>query len=130
MALTVGFVAVASLGAAALYMHRKASPSCTSVQALDRVSEILRDDFHLDTVLMNNITTVSGGFFSGSNDCSAEITAIRGSVDASALPWQQLQYRIVHQDKRQGFEVTVELGGRVPLAQPGPSFWERLRARL
>jgi hypothetical protein len=111
-------------------MYRNASPSCTSGQALDRVSEILRDNFHLDAVLMNDITTVSGGFFSGSRECSTEITAIRGSVNASALPWQQLRYRIVHQDKRQGFDVTVELGGRVPLAQPEPSFWERLRARL
>jgi hypothetical protein len=130
MALSIGFVAAASLGAAVLYMHRNAPPGCSSDRALRRVTEILRDDFKLDAVLMNNLTTVSGGFFGASDECAAEVAEMRGSVDASAMAWRQLRYRIVHQDKLEQFAVTVDLGDRVPLEPPAPSFWVRLLARL
>jgi hypothetical protein len=63
MVLSIGFVAFASLGAATLYVHRNAPPTCTSDWALGRVSEILRDNFHLDSIIVNHIQTVSGGFF-------------------------------------------------------------------
>jgi hypothetical protein len=126
--LASGVAAFALLGAIALYVRSNAPPNCGSEQALDRVSEILRDDFHLDSILMNNITTISGGFLSDRHDCSAEVTEIRGGVNASAMPWQEIRYRIVQQNKSRPPVVTVELGGNVPLAQPTPSLWKRLLA--
>ena len=130
MALSIGFVAVTSLGAAALYIRKDVPPACTSDWSLNRVAEILRDDFHLDSVLINNVRTVSGGFFSHSHDCSAEVAEVRGSVDASDMSWRGLRYRIVHQDAAQSATVTVELAGQVPLAPEAPSFWTRLLAQF
>src|ERR1700691_4424821 len=78
MVLSIGSVALASLGAATLYVHRNAAPTCTGEWTLGRVSETLRDNFHLDSIIMNHITTISGGFFSNSHDCAAEVTEIRG----------------------------------------------------
>jgi hypothetical protein len=125
-ALSIGLVAFASLGAAGLYAHRYAAPACDSEQALGRVYEIPRDEFHFDSVLVNNITTVSGGFFSDRHECSAEVTEIRGNVNASDMPWREVRYWIVPGDKSERSAITVRLGGGVPLAEPTPSLWKRL----
>jgi hypothetical protein len=130
MTLSIGFIALGLIGAAGLYVFKIATPACRSVQTVGRVYEILRDDFHLDSILLNNPTTVSGGFFSADHDCSAEVTQIRGNVNASALPWREIRYHIVHQENSQPPTITVELGGNVPLAPPAASLWERLLAYL
>jgi hypothetical protein len=130
MVLSTGLVAFASLGATALYLHRNAPPTCTNEWTLGRVSEILRDNFHLDGIIISHITTVSGGFFSNSHDCSAEVAEIRGGEDASAMAWREISYRIVHQDGSRPSVVTVELGDHVPLAPQTPSLWARLLAHL
>jgi hypothetical protein len=130
MVLSIGLVAFASLGAATLYVHRNAPPTCTSDWTLGRVSEILRDNFHLDSIIMNHIATVSGGFFSDSHDCTAEVTKIRSGEDASGMAWQEIRYRIVHQDESRTSAVTLELGDHVPLAPQTPSLWARLLAYL
>src|SRR5580692_8634002 len=124
--LPIGIAASVLLGAIVLYVHGNAPPNCGSERALDRVSEILRDDFHLDSVLMNNITTISGGLLSDSHDCSAEVAEIRGGVNASAMPWQEIRYRVVQRGRSGPPLVTVELGGNVPLAQPTQSLWRGL----
>jgi hypothetical protein len=129
-ALSIGLVAFALLGAFGFYAHERASPACDSEQAMGRVSVILRNDFHLDSLLMNNVRTVSGGYFSDSHDCSAEVTQIRGNVDASGMPWRAIRYRILVRDKAQSPAITVELGGSVPLAAKVPSRWKRLLAYL
>lgn len=129
-ALSIGLVAAALLGGPGFYAHERASPACDSEQAMDRVSAILRNDFHLDSLLMNNVGTVSGGYFSDSRDCSAEVTQIRSNVDASGMPWRAIRYRIVDRDKSQNPAITVELGGSVPLAAKVPSRWKRLLAYL
>jgi hypothetical protein len=126
----IGLVALALLGAVGFYAHERASPACDSEQAMDRVSAILRNDFHLDSLLMTNVRTVSGGYFSDRHDCSAEVTQIRGNVDASGMPWRAIRYRIVHPDQSQRPAITVELGGSVPLAAKRPSLWKRLLAYL
>ena len=97
---------------------------------MDRVSAILRNDFHLDSLLMNNVRTVSGGYFSDSRDCSAEVTQIRGNVDASGMPWRAVRYQVVDRDKPRRPTITVELGGSVPLAAKVPSLWKRVLAYL
>jgi|HubBroStandDraft_1064217.scaffolds.fasta_scaffold95632_3 hypothetical protein len=130
MVLSIGLVAFTSLGAATLYVHRNAPPTCTSDWTLDLVSEILRDNFHLDSIIVNHIQTVSGGFSSNTHDCAAEVAEIKGDEDASDLPWWEIRYRIVHQDGSRPSAVTVELGDRVPLAPPTPSPWVRLPSYL
>jgi hypothetical protein len=57
MVLSIGIVAFASLGAATLYAHRNAPPTCTSDWTLGRVSRILRDNFHIDSIIMSHIRT-------------------------------------------------------------------------
>jgi hypothetical protein len=128
--LSIGLVALAAVGALGLYARERASPACDSEPAMDRVSAILRNDDHLDSLLMNNVRTVSGGYFSDSRDCSAEVTQIRGNVDASGMKWRAVQYRIVYRDRSQGPAITVQMGGSVPLAAKVPSLWKRLLAHL
>jgi hypothetical protein len=130
MVLSIGLVAFASLGAATLYVHRNAPPTCTSDWTLGKVSEILRDSFHLDSIIINHIRTVSGGFFSNSHNCAAEVTEIRSGKDPSGMAWQEIRYRIVHQDESRTSAVTLELGDHVPLAPQTPSLWARLLAYL
>jgi hypothetical protein len=125
-----GLVAFALLGAAGMYAHSNIPLSCDSEEALRRVTEILRDEYHLDSIFVNNVRTVSGGVFSGSHDCSAEVVEIRGNVNASDMPWRGIRYRIVRQDQPPRPAITVELGGYVPLAEPTPSLWTRLLVRL
>jgi hypothetical protein len=130
MILSIGFVAFASFAAAGLYAHRDAPPTCDSEQALSRVGEVMRDEYHLDSTFLNNIRTVSGGFFSDSHECSAEVTEIRGNVNASDMPWREVRYQIVRREKSEHADITVRLGGAVPLAGPSPSLWARLIAHL
>jgi hypothetical protein len=130
MVLSIGLIAFTSLGAAALYLDRNAPPTCTSEWTLGRVSEILRDNFHLDSIIVNHIRTVSGGFFGKSHDCAAEVTEIRGGEDASGMAWREIRYRIVQQDGSRPSLVTLGMGNRVPLAPQTPSLWTRLVAFL
>src|SRR5580658_182384 len=92
MVLSAGFVALALLGALGFYLAHEAAPSCDSEPALHAVTDILRDQFHLDGIFVNNITTVSGGWFSIRRECSAEVAAIRGNVNAADMPWRSVQY--------------------------------------
>jgi hypothetical protein len=130
MILYIGLAVSASGGAAVLYNHRDAPLTCDSEQALNLVSEVLRDEYHLDSTLINGIRTVSGGFFSHSHQCSAEVTQIRGNVNASDMPWRKVRYQIVRREKSVDSGITVSLGGAVPLAEPPPSLWTRLLAYL
>ena len=117
-------VVFACAGGSALYLHGDAPPGCDSEPALRKVTDILREQFHLDGVFVNNVSTVSGGWFSDRHECSAEVAAIRGNVNASDMAWREIRYQIDRQ------AITVTLGGDVPLAKPALSLWERLLARL
>lgn len=79
---------------------------------------------------MNDVETVSGWYLSTRHDCSAEVAEIRGNVNASAMVWRRVHYRIVQQDDAERPVVTVELGNVVPLTPRAPSFWKRLLASL
>jgi hypothetical protein len=123
--LSIGVAACALLAAVGLYADRYAAPGCNSEAALHRVYEILRDQFHLDSIFLNGVTTESGELFSNHRDCSGEVAQIRGGVSMTDMPWREIRYRIVLQDTSQPPVVTVELRGPVPMAPPEPSFWER-----
>ena len=113
-----------------MYLHRDAPPACNSDEALDHVYATLRDRFHLQSIFLNDIRTLSGGYFSNRYDCSAEVTEVRGNIAASGMPWRAVRYRIVHQDTAPYAAVTVELGGTVPLAPKRRTFWQRVLAYL
>lgn len=127
--LLFALVACGLLGAAALYLHRNAPPACDSRWAFDKVSQVLRDDYHVESIFVNNFKTVSGGYFSDGHECSAEVSAIRGNVNAGDMGWREIRYRIVRHGESLP-QITVELRGQVPLAPPPPSFWTRLLAYL
>jgi len=126
--LTCGVAVLALAGG--LFLRGNASPGCDSEPALHRVTDVLRDQFHLDGVFVNNVRTVSGGLFSDRRECSAEVAVIRGNVNASDMPWREIGYRIDRQATSDDPAITVTLGGDVPLAKPVPSLWERLLAYL
>jgi hypothetical protein len=128
--LPIALGAAVLLVAAGLYAHETASPACTSQQAMDRVISILRTDFHLDSLLVNAVKTDSGTWFSRARGCSAEVTQIRGNVDAATMPWRAINYRIDQPDPSAAPNVTVQLGTRVPLAAKTPSLWKRFLASL
>ena len=127
-ALFIACAALISVGLAVLYLHRSAAPACDSELATGRVYDVLRSEFHLDSIFVNDARTISGGFFSNDHNCVAEVTEIRGNVNASNMPWREIRYRIVQQEKSQRPTITVELGSYVPLAPPAPSLWKRLLA--
>ena len=124
--LSLGLAAVVSLGAVAVYAHARATPPCDDEQVMGRVDNILRDRFQFDSILVNNIRTLSGGYFSDRHECLAEVTPIRGNINASDMPWREMRYSVAHGDPPERFVVTVTLGGAVPLAEPKPPLWKRL----
>jgi hypothetical protein len=130
MMLSAGFVVLASLGGAGFYLDRDAAPACDSEPVLHAVTGILRDQFQLDGIFVNNISTESGGYFSDRRECSAEVASIRGNVNASDMPWRSVRYQIEQGKDSDHPVVSARLGGIVPLAKPAPSFWERLLARF
>jgi hypothetical protein len=129
MLLTAGIVALIALGAAGFYMAGEAAPSCGDEQVVHTMTDTLRGQFHLDGLFVNNITSVSGGFFSDRRQCSAEVAEIR-NMKASDMPWRSVQYRIERRRDSDRPAISVQMGGSVPLAKPGPSFWEQLMARF
>ncbi len=128
MVLPVAVATLASAGLALLYLHRTAAPACGSEPAMGKVYEVLRSEFHLDSILVNDVRTISGGFFSNGHNCAAEVTEIRGNINASNMPWREIRYRIVQQETPQRTVITVELGSYVALSPPAPSLWNRLLA--
>lgn len=123
-------LAVLAGSATAAYLHRNAPPGCGSDTALGQVYAALRDRFHMESVFLNDIRTVSGGWFSDHDECSAEVTEIRGNVAASGMPWRRVRYQIAHLEAAPYAAVTVALGGSVPLAPKAPTFWQRVWAYL
>jgi hypothetical protein len=127
---TFGLAAVASLGIAMVYAHERAAPSCESELAMGQVYGILRDRFQLDSILLNNIHAASGGVFSKDRECLAEVTEIRGNVNASDMLWREVRYSIARGSLSARPAVTVALGSTVPLAAPRPPLWKRLLGLL
>ncbi len=123
---SIGFAVLASLAAAALFAHSRAAPTCDNEQALNRVSDILRAEFHLDSVFLNNIRNVSGGWFSTRRECTAQVTEIQGNVSASNLPWRDLRYSITPGTTAERADIEVKLGNGVALAGRRKSLWQRL----
>ncbi len=124
--LPVALVAAVVLAAAGAYAYTRAAPACDSDQTLGRVYQALRDQFHFDSMLVNNVQTVSGNYFSTQRECSAEVTQVRGNVSASDMKWRDLRYHIAQDDASASATITVKVGDGIPLAEPTPSLWKRL----
>ena len=123
-----GLGVVILAGAGVLYAHRNAPPSCRDRDVIAKVSDILHGRFHLESIFLNDVQTVSNGYFGDSYACLAEVAEIKGNVNASSMDWRQVSYRIV--SRGAGADVTVDLGEAVSLAPPQKSFWARLFARF
>jgi hypothetical protein len=88
----------------------------------------LHDVLHRGGLLVNDIRIVSGGYFSDSHDCSAEVTQTSVYVDASYLRWREIPYGIADRDESRRAVVTMEVRGDAPLAGPPPLLWTSLLA--
>jgi hypothetical protein len=129
-ALPIGFVVLAVLAIGTIFVRRIAPPSCTSEQAMDGLSEVLRNQFQLGGIIVNNVETVSGWYFSDRHDCSAEFAEIKGNLSALGMTWRAIRFRVQQQDEAQRPVVTVEMGDVVPLAAKIPSVWKRFLAHF
>ncbi len=121
-----GIVAV-SLGAAWI-AHSRAAAACPSDESIQGVTEALRDEFHMRSVFINDVRTLSGGPFARRQDCAAEVAPITGLVDASAMRWRAITYTSARPGDAPRSTVTLQLGGATTLDPPPPGFWQRLRA--
>ena len=121
---------VSVAGVLTAYLRSTAAPDCASDVALGQVYAALRDRFHLQSVFLNDIKEHAGWYLSDRRDCSAEVSEIRGNVAASGMDWREVRYRIVARDGAPDAAVSVELGGRVPLAPKSRTFWQRMLANL
>lgn len=125
--ITTALIAVAVIGGGTVwYLHRGTPPGCTSEAALNRVYDVLHKTYQLDSIYLNNIRPVSGGYFSDHHACSAEVATIRGNQKVEDLPWHAVRFTIAPQDGDTGPAVAVTLGGPTPFVRQKPSFWERL----
>jgi hypothetical protein len=109
-----------------LYAYERAAPSCDSEATQARVYAALVNQFHRNGIIVNNVTTLSGTWFSRSHVCSAQIATIQGNVAASDLTWQAVRYTIGQRGGLQPFAIDVTLGNNVPLDAPNPSLLDRL----
>lgn len=123
-------VIVALAGAAELFMHEVAAPTCDSSEAQAKLYDVLLNEFRMHNIFVNNVTTTTGGWFNTTQACSAQVTEIRGNVSASDMPWQGVQFNIRRPNLAQPFAMKVTLDGAEPLAAPNPSLWARLLAYL
>ena len=128
-ALAILGIVVAGLGGVAFYAHGIAAPACDSDGAQEAVYHALHEQFQLAGIYLHDFTPLSGGYFSASRACMAEVAEIRGNVDAADLKWRQVRYRVTHSDTSESPAVSVELGDAtafVPTSEQ--TFWTRLRA--
>jgi hypothetical protein len=130
-ALIIGCVAVAALGGAALYARRAAAPACDSDRAQGEVYRVLHEQSHMEGVFLHDFTPISGGLFSDTRDCEAEVAEIRGNVSAADMPWRHVHYRIARSDDPEHPAVTVDLGSATAfVATPERTLWTRLLAHF
>jgi hypothetical protein len=127
-ALFIGFIASASPGAVTLFAHRSAPPGRDSGQILDRVAAILYGVLHRGGLPVNDIRTVSSGYFTDSHDCSVEVTQTSVYVNASCVRWREIPYGILDRDESRRAVVTFEVLGDAPLAGPPPFLWTSVLA--
>jgi hypothetical protein len=129
--LSIACLAAAALGGVAFYAHEDAAAACDSNPALGEVYRVLHEQFHLQSVFLHDVKTTSGGYFSTARDCVAEVAEIRGNVDASAMAWRRIRFRVARSDDKEHPAVTVELGDATPFVPPPePTFWSYLRSLL
>jgi hypothetical protein len=123
----IGVLAAAASGGGAVMAHRNLQSSCGNDDVLSAVHDILRDQFHVDHILMNGVQTISGNVLTGRYECRAQIADIRGNVDASAMNWRGVSYTSVSHDAGTPPQVTAELETGMALAPHDPkSLWDRV----
>lgn len=119
-------IVVAALGVATWVLRRDTPPSCSSEPVLNATYAALHDRYQLNSIFLNDIRTVHGGWFSHRFECEAEVTTIRGNQDLADMPWRSVHYSVLHINGVPDFAVEAELGGPTPFVRQKPSWWQEL----
>jgi HD-like signal output (HDOD) protein len=121
------FFAAVAAGGGLTYLHRHAPPGCAAEVTLDRVSAALRTQWQLPSVIVENVRTVSSGFFGNRYECSADVARLLSGVAASDMEWHQVRYSSERPGSSPLTVVSVTVGPAIPLP-PSRSFLDRIRA--
>ena len=130
MKMTIAPAVALALGGGFLYAHRNAPPACNSAPTLDRVTNALRAQSQLTSIVISDVRTLSNGFFGNRYDCSADVAEVRSDVTANNMHWHQIQYSSTRPGRSPLTVVSVTIGPEIPLPPQTQSWWERLRAWL
>lgn len=123
-------VATAAVAGGVLYAHRNAPPACAAAQTLDRVTDALRVQSQLVSIVISNVRTLSNGFFGNRYECAADVAEIRSEITATNMHWHEIHYSSARPGPSPLTVVSVTIGPEIPLPPPSPSWWDRLRAWL
>jgi hypothetical protein len=96
-------------------------PPCHSDPAIKGLIAALADP-GLGTIAVNNAVTVSSGLFSAERDCTADIAALRGGVDAADMHWLRVSYQVKTGVNPDQADVAAQRGTAVTLAPERSDF--------
>jgi len=124
--LVTAVVAIVALG---VYAYTAAAPACDSNEVLSRTTDMLRSQFNLDSVFINNIQVVSGNIFSDRRECTAQVTQIKNNISPTAMTWRQLRYWITPGVDPELADIKLALGTDEPYVEPPLTLRERIFGR-
>jgi hypothetical protein len=110
-------VAASAAGGVSAYHNHRAS--CGTAAVLDTLHTILRDQFHIDHIYINDAQAESGSWLTGSYVCTAQVAEIR-NTNAADLAWRGVRYASSMPASGDKPVVSVALGDREALAPPPP----------
>lgn len=126
---STGLVAVVAIVAVGAYAYSAAAPACDSDRVLNSTTDMLRSQFNLDSVFINNIQELSGNIFSHRRECTAQVTQIKGNISPTAMTWRQLRYWIMPGIGPGISDIKLDLGADEPYVAPPLTLHERIFGR-
>lgn len=106
MVVAVGLIASGSIA----YSQRNPSPSCSDERTIASVIKILSEQFHIPgTLSLRNIRTETGGMFSRSYTCGADVDGITGVFTLGSTRFNAVSYTSSMTDDGNQHYVTAQI---------------------